>query len=1042
MELPSQGEADALELAEVPQVLRYWLASIRLEEALAMRPRARRDTGQQNPVPSLDGPVAGQDYFRLPMDESLTGLLFHQQTTVLPLDGPRAAFFEGWLLRRYRSRDEEDEGSHQLCVPTLMLPRGELCGLLRIPVRLSFLDGEGQVFAPPQPVDRKQGRFPPPPVALQLEAVPPGDDEWPCFIDTRLLHHTLGVTNEAIDAFYAELRGQEGTPQLLAVVQGLCSLLQAELETDAVVAAQDKQAAAAQNAAAPASAAGLAPLLQGMQALLRRSSSNARAYPTAIVIDGSQARTTWHLQRELKQLLESDEGDQALSEPLAVYLTGRAAPMGRFTHSALGQGPALTASQRDVAEAYWGSVFTAVQGPPGTGKTTLIQHLCAEFLVKQVEMLADRGGMGAGPLVLVSSNNRAVDNALEPLVGLPDGVQEALPVALRAGNRQVSESVLAPQLRRVSLFLENALAQPKPVRAQALTSALEAFKEVRAQVQAQLAPRSVVLEQERAQAGLRGELAGLADMDAQAGNGPDREGSPGRFAAEAPLGELQAVCGELRSRLEALAEFCDGPASAPTLAAVARQFATIKRKALPRCLEALETAGRPVRLALPPPLPPSVDPQVLMDAWLDGLTVALAQLEPVIAEVEQAQQVKGRAARRSRLEAKLAALGDVGPAPEVQVEETLQRRLFEAAVQVREAWAREQAEGLAPHVKKLLYAANEGRALFAMFRGGHGPGWSALMALFGVWGSTLLSLGNCFPAGRASIARLIIDEAGQCHPVHAVSGLLRAQSALVIGDVHQLAPVLGLGPEDDRRALQASGVALSPKRMARYRLSAEQDPSVQRLADEAVERRLHLVDHFRCQPEIIALCDTLCDYGLRVHTHAHSRRAEVPALHGPLLWDEVCGEQERSGGSWSNELELQRVLSLLSDWLRDGLAPDDIALITPYRGQLERFRQELRKRSIPIEGSAELAEIGPLWGKPGQGLALGTVHRFQGGERSVVLFSCVVSKPTSLRFLNESRNLLNVAVSRAKHHFVGVGRAALISQGAYSRLLVEAAAAL
>jgi hypothetical protein len=43
------------------------------------------------------------------------------------------------------------------------------------------------------------------------------------------------------------------------------------------------------------------------------------------------------------------------------------------------------------------------------------------------------------------------------------------------------------------------------------------------------------------------------------------------------------------------------------------------------------------------------------------------------------------------------------------------------------------------------------------------------------------------------------------------------------------------------------------------------------LADRAVSTRLTLVDHFRCQPEIIALSDALCDYGLAVHTPRASR---------------------------------------------------------------------------------------------------------------------------------------------------------------------------
>ena len=38
------------------------------------------------------------------------------------------------------------------------------------------------------------------------------------------------------------------------------------------------------------------------------------------------------------------------------------------------------------------------------------------------------------------------------------------------------------------------------------------------------------------------------------------------------------------------------------------------------------------------------------------------------------------------------------------------------------------------------------------------------------------------------VDRLIIDEGGQCHPAHAVSGILRAQRVLVIGDTISLNP--------------------------------------------------------------------------------------------------------------------------------------------------------------------------------------------------------------------------------------------------------------
>jgi len=123
-----------------------------------------------------------------------------------------------------------------------------------------------------------------------------------------------------------------------------------------------------------------------------------------------------------------------------------------------------------------------------------------------------------------------------------------------------------------------------------------------------------------------------------------------------------------------------------------------------------------------------------------------------------------------------------------------------------------------------------------------------------------------------------------------------------------------------------------------------------------------------------------------------------------------------------------------------GVRADEIAVITPYRGQLERLRRGFAERRIPLEYSPELSESGA--GGERAGVALGTVHRFQGGERSIVLFSSVVTHASSLHFLNARPNLLNVAISRAQHHFICLGHAGVLAQGARTRLLTSTAEAL
>ena len=95
---------------------------------------------------------------------------------------------------------------------------------------------------------------------------------------------------------------------------------------------------------------------------------------------------------------------------------------------------------------------------------------------------------------------------------------------------------------------------------------------------------------------------------------------------------------------------------------------------------------------------------------------------------------------------------------------------------------------------------------------------------------------------------------------------------------------------------------------------------------------------------------------------------------------------------------------------------------------------DLRRSRIPWVGQDD-GELG-FDGQP-NGVAVGTVHRFQGGERRVVIFSTVVTREASLGFINERVNLINVAVSRAREHLVIIGHEATLKQGRFSRLLLN-----
>ncbi|MDB4975312.1 MAG: hypothetical protein JWN48_3653, partial [Myxococcaceae bacterium] len=304
---PPSGEqphASSLSRTQADDVLRYWLAAVRLEETLKVRPRARR-VKHESAVPRLDLPASGQEYFKLALDDALAGLLADKQTLERAFDGELAAFFEGWLLSQYRRGQEEHELSHLLCFPIVHSARGELAGLLRAGVRLRFGSPEGPAFRTPSRGERQRGAYPAPPSEVRIVSAQRSEGTWPFFIDTRLLSYPLGVSSEEIDALFDALRAEESVSE-----RKMLTLVAETLER-AVAAAPDGllRAAPLDQTDSHVSAL-LERLRRAMQSLLARGHTRAEVYPVALVIDGTQAKTTWHLQRELTSLLEA-QGEEA-----------------------------------------------------------------------------------------------------------------------------------------------------------------------------------------------------------------------------------------------------------------------------------------------------------------------------------------------------------------------------------------------------------------------------------------------------------------------------------------------------------------------------------------------------------------------------------------------------------------------------------------------------------------------------------------------------------------------------------------------------------
>ena len=140
--------------------------------------------------------------------------------------------------------------------------------------------------------------------------------------------------------------------------------------------------------------------------------------------------------------------------------------------------------------------------------------------------------------------------------------------------------------------------------------------------------------------------------------------------------------------------------------------------------------------------------------------------------------------------------------------------------------------------------------------------WGTLALLVPVLSSTFSSFKRCFgtvPAG--GLDWLIVDEAGQAVPQHAVGALMRARRALVVGDPLQVEPVITLDRSVDERLLRrwrVSAEHLSTATSLQVVADANTSAGTWITSDEArVWVGLPLIVHRRCVEPMLSIANDL-----------------------------------------------------------------------------------------------------------------------------------------------------------------------------------------
>ncbi len=275
------------------------------------------------------------------------------------------------------------------------------------------------------------------------------------------------------------------------------------------------------------------------------------------------------------------------------------------------------------------------------------------------------------------------------------------------------------------------------------------------------------------------------------------------------------------------------------------------------------------------------------------------------------------------------------------------------------------------------------------------------------WAVTSLSARGRVPLEQGFFDLVIIDEASQCDIASALPLLFRAKRAVIIGDDRQLTHISAISETQDIQLLQKHNLdedflGWSYSGNSLFRLACARARS---------ENIVALRDHHRSHADIINYSNQhFYENTLRVATQYETLKA-IP--NEPVVrWIDVKGKCARpETGSTYNDKEAEHVVRELSRLVSNGYK-GTIGVVTPFRAQYLRIQDRLNQNK-------DLSDRLTL-----RDFLCDTVHKFQGDERDVIIFSPVVSAgvtDSATAFLRKTGNLFNVAITRARAALIVVG---------------------
>ncbi|HWB08891.1 MAG TPA: AAA domain-containing protein [Pirellulales bacterium] len=262
--------------------------------------------------------------------------------------------------------------------------------------------------------------------------------------------------------------------------------------------------------------------------------------------------------------------------------------------------------------------------------------------------------------------------------------------------------------------------------------------------------------------------------------------------------------------------------------------------------------------------------------------------------------------------------------------------------------------------------------------------------------------------GKRRFDLVVIDEACQSTEPACWVAIGRGERVVLAGDHRQLPPTI----VSEEAAAKGLGVSLFERLM--------------NASGERLSRRLTI--QYRMHESIMAFSSAeFYEGGLVADAAVAARRlADLPGVtpspltETPVEFIDTAGagydeQQEPDGESRLNPQEAELVIKKLNSLLEAGLAPAQVAVITPYAAQARWLRERVKAPGLEID----------------------SVDGFQGREKEAIVMSLVRSNSSGeIGFLADVRRM-NVALTRARRKLLVIGDSATLSSDPFYRRMFD-----